>query len=274
VKAASLDTLLRTFRRHLAAIRIVRATFLLLLVGGMMWAMSLPQPAGRRAMFAVVLGGLIAWIALLLNTMRHAREVQTSGILISTGQLDRGEQWLRRMITRFSFSVHAKILACQQLAALCFQRHQYDDVVQICRELLRHRLGRQGSLWMNTRLMLADTLLLLDRVGEAYESLRPIYNVPLPLSARMKLLPIQLRYELAADHAGSAVQDLSEKVQIAELLDSQFAALVHALLAEACRRQNMPAQSDFLKRRARLYHDLDSVVGRYAMIAPVVGEDE
>jgi len=83
----------------------------------------------------------------------------------------------------------------------------------------------------------------------------------------MKLLPIQLRYELAADYPAAAAQSLPEKLQIAELLDSPRAALVHALLAEACRRNHMPAQQAFLAERAWLYHDLDQLAPRYPVIA-------
>ena len=105
--------------------------------------------------------------------------------------------------------------------------------------------------------MLADSLLTLDREAEAYEAMRPMYDLPLSLADRMKMLPLQLRYESAGSPDGLAVESLAEKVRIAELLDSQQAALVHAMLAEACRRQSMSAQSDFLLRRARLYADLE-----------------
>jgi hypothetical protein len=127
--------------------------------------------------------------------------------------------------------------------------------------------------------MLADSLLMLDRAQEAYEALRPVYDQPLSLAERMKLLPVQLRYELAADHSASAVRDLREKARIAELLEPQRAGLVHALLAEACRREGLEPQRDFLARRAAIYTDVPELMRKYPPLArfaePVVpGEIE
>ena len=110
---------------------------------------------------------------------------------------------------------------------------------------------------------------MLDRRDEAYEAMRPVYDVPLSLLDRMKLLPVQLRYELAANHTASAVRELGEKIKVAELLDAPGAALVHALLAEACDRQAMGRQRDFLTARAWLYHDLTDLADRYELIAPL-----
>jgi hypothetical protein len=117
--------------------------------------------------------------------------------------------------------------------------------------------------------MLAESLLSLDRVGEAYEAMRPVYDVPLTLADRMKLLPVQLWYELQAGQAIASVESLPEKVRIAELLDSQQAALVHAMLAGPCRQRAMPAESEFLLRRARLYADLEPIIQRYPVLAPI-----
>jgi hypothetical protein len=111
-------------------------------------------------------------------------------------------------------------------------------------------------------------------VDAAYDAMRPVYDTQLSLSDRMKLLPVQLRYELAADHSSASVNALAEKVRVAELLDSSQAALVHAMLAEACRRESMPDQQAFLLKRARLYHDLEPLAEQYALITPIVGITE
>jgi len=254
--------------------RVIHVAVVLVFLAAIFWASGLGEPKDKYAILIVLGAALLAWILFLVHLIRVTREVQAGGVLLTTGQLDDAEVWLRRGIERFSLSGHAKILACQQLASLFFRRSAYQEVVTICQELLRHRIRRVRKVWINTRLMLADSLLMLDRTSEAYAAMRPVYDVPLSLADRMKLLPIQLRYELAADHAASAVQALAEKVRIAELLDAPRAALVHALLAEACRREAMPGQRDFLAERARLYFDLDQLVQRYAVIAPIAGEGQ
>jgi hypothetical protein len=269
LSSEQLESLLRLFRRQVRTIRVFRVLLLAGTAAAVLWATQLPSPDNKRAMFAIFIGTLVIWALIIINSARVARYVQTAGALLSIGQLDDAEVWLRRVLERFSLSARTKILACQQFASLFFRRDDHPSVVIICSELLKHRLTRLHSIWLNTRLMMADSLLMLDRVPEAYDAMRPVYDAPLSLSDRMKLLPIQLRYELAADHASASVEALPDKLRIAELLDSARAALVHALLAEACRRNNMAEQQAFLTERAWLYHDLDQLASRYPLIAPI-----
>lgn len=253
-------------------IRVFRVVLLAGTLTAVIYAARLPQPDNKRLMFAIFIGTLVIWALTMINSARVARGLQTAGALLSIGQLDDAEVWLRRVLERFSLSARTKILACQQIASLLFRRDDHQNVVLVCTELLKQRLNRFQSVWVNTRLMMADSLLMLDRVPEAYEAIRPVYDVELSLADRMKLLPLQLRYELAANYTSAAVQGLPEKLRVAELLDSPRAALVHALLAEACRRSNMPDQQQFLAQRAWLYHDLDQLAERYPLIAPIAAE--
>ncbi|GMV97569.1 MAG: hypothetical protein HRF43_03870 [Phycisphaerae bacterium] len=269
---STIELLVRGFRRSVAAARAVRilltAAFCVLVI----WALQLPEPQARRALGLLVLGGLVLWAGAIIRSVRLTRELQTGNMLMAMGRLDDAEACLGRVLRRFSLSPQVKFLVFQQLAALFFQRQRHDDVVIVCHELLRQPIRRLHGVWLNTRLLLADVLLLEDRVAEAYGAMRPVYDAPLTLTDRMKLLPIQLRYELASNHAESAVGGLAEKVRIAELLESPAAGLVHALLAEACRRLSRPAQQAFLAERARLYCDLAPIARRYPVIAPIAAE--
>jgi len=269
VNTPQLDALLRGFRRQLRMIRVARFVLLAGTAVAVIWASRLPHPDNKRMMFAIFIGTLVIWVLTMIKNAKDGRYVQTAGALLSVGQLDDAEVWLRRVLEQFSLSARAKLVACQQLASLLFRRDDHQNVVRVCAELLQQRSGRLHSIWINTRLMMADSLLMLDRVPEAYDAIRPVYDATLSLSDRMKLLPLQLRYELAADYPSAAVQALPEKLQIAELLDSPRAALVHALLAEACRRTHMTEQQAFLTERAWLYHDLDELAVRYPVIAPI-----
>ncbi len=268
-----LQLLLRTFRRQLTAAQAIRALAIAAVFAAILWSGSLPEPQGRRMLFLLLMAGAVFWFLSLLKTVRMARQLQAGSVLIASGQLDRAETWLTQTISRFSLSAQPKLMAGQQLASVYFRRGQYQDAVAICRELLRQRLAGVRGLLVSTRLLLADALLMLDRVGEAYEAMLPVYGDSLSLSERMRLLPIQLRYELSAGHAAHAVQNLPERVQIAELLDPQGAALAHALLAEACRRQQMLPHSAFLAARARLYADLTPIAERYPVIKTVLSAE-
>ena len=269
-----LTTTLTTFRRQMTILRVTRLAAVVLFVAAAVGISALGSPTDKRLSFIALIALLTGWVMVILRSIRLTREIQTGSVLMSIGKLDDAEVWLRRGMTGFSLSTRAKLVAGELLAALFLRRGAYGEVVAICRELLRHPLKRVRHVWINARLMLADSLLMLDRLAEAHEAILPVYDVPLPLEARMKLLPIQLRYELAAGHPESSVSALPEKLQIAELLDSESAALVHALLAEACRRQAMPVQHAFLAERARLYHDLDKLTDRVPAIAPIAATVE
>ena len=265
----SVDALLRGFRRQVLAARAARIAAVLAAVALIVWSGLEAEGGGRRASLLVLIAGIAGWLAFVMEAVRLARQAQAGSVLLATGQLDRAESWLRGVMERFTFSVRAKLLAAQQLASLKFLQGGYADVVAICRELLRQRLSGLQGVAFNTRLMLADSLLNLERTQDAYDALRPIYDQPLSLSDRMKLLPIQLRYELAADHSATTVTDLPAKVQVAELMESDRAGLTHALLAEACRRESMPAQYAFLRERARLYTDLSPIAEKYPLLRAV-----
>lgn len=266
-----ITSLLQRYHRQIRLIRVVRIALILGTLAVILWASQLPAPLNKQVMFGVFIATLMIWVVSLINTSQQTRLVRTAGALLGIGQLDNAEVWLQRALRRFTLSIRTNAMVLQHFASLLFRRDAHEQVVQICRSLLKQHFAGLRQIWVNTRLMMADSLLMLDEVAEAYEAIRPVCDVELSLADRMKLLPIQLRYELAADYPDSALQNLPEKLQLAELLDAPRAALVHALLAEACRRTHKPEQEAYLARRARLYHDLEPIASRYPIIAVVAG---
>jgi hypothetical protein len=77
------------------------------------------------------------------------------------------------------------------------------------------------------------------------------------------LLPIELRCRTAEGDYERAAESLGWKVRLAELLEAPKAALVHALLARACRHTDRSEVATFLQRRAELYGDLGELAGEY-----------
>jgi len=268
-----LASMLRRFSRQMALLGALRWTGAILVVGALL-LISGTGGLSTGQFAAIAVGVPLLIVASAALSIALTRQVQAAAIMLSLGKLDDAEVWLKRGLTKFTLSRRAKITAAHLLATLLMQRGQYEDVVAVCRALLRQRLERLRQTWVDARLILADALLLLGRLREAYEALMPVYGLPLPLEAKLKLLPIQLRYELAAGHPASSVSALPEKVRIAELMDPANAALTHALLAEACRRENRPAERDFLAERARLYHDLEPLAQRHPIINPIASSTQ
>lgn len=269
VSGDGVDILLRRFRRQLLKIRFARLAVIIFVIGTLTALTILPARFSDTTLILIVGAAVILWFLLLGSGVMLAQSLQNAQFLIATGQLDEAELWLNRIINGVALSPGAHYAACQEMAVIAARRDRHEDVVRICSELLRHPLRASSSLETAGRLLLADNLLTLSRISEAYTALEPVYRRPLSLLERMRLLPIQLRYELAADHSGSAAAHLPEKVQIAELLDGSQAALVHALLAEACRREARTTEYRFLAERAWLYGDLTELVEHHSAIEPI-----
>lgn len=266
----TLDDLLRRFHRQVTLTRTIRLMVLMVFLAGVTAFLAVEDGTTR----AWVLGGLIVylagWALLVSRSVLTAKEVKAGIVLLSIGRLDEAEVWLRKGMTTFSLSVPGRLIAGERLAMIHFRRGGHENVVRICQELLRQPIRRIRRLWVDTRLLLADSLLIQGHLDEAREAMGPVGQVTLSLEARLRLLPIELRYELAAGLSADAVRDLADKVRLAELMDAKAAALTHALLAEACRREQMSREQQYLTERAHLYHDLGEIVEDMPMIAPVV----
>ncbi len=217
-----------------------------------------------QAWTMAILGLMAAlWIAMSWRTIKQVRSARTSSTLMAQGRLDEARQQLLQVLEGPSPLRSSKILACHYLAVTAHLANAHREAASISRALLRHRLGSMKGIATATRMVLADALLMLNDTAAAGPVMHDIQQSQLTLTDRMTLLPIELRYQLASDQLEQAVDDLPDKVKVADLLDSSSAALTHLLLAEACRRMDMPQQGQYLLHRARLLADLQPIVEKY-----------
>lgn len=252
------------------AIRALRVGLVLLLVGMLVGSSVIPADIGRWMMFLALSLPLCLFVVLTVTAAYLAQRLQTAKLLAATGQREEAQVWLGRVMTGWAMSVTIQMMAGQEFAQMLARQKRYTDVIAVCQHLLRYRGRRLSAAWVAVRTILADSLLRLDRVAEAYRALQPVYDKEMSLSERMRLLPVQLRYELATDQSALAAADLPEKLRVAELLDTKQAALVHALLAEACRRERLEHKRAFLAKRAHLYADLAPIADEHPVIAPIL----
>jgi hypothetical protein len=87
-----------------------------------------------------------------------------------------------------------------------------------------------------------------------------LHSAELSLSDRLLLLPIALRHQLATGRLETALSQLENKLQLADMLDSRISCLVHVLLAEASAQVGQSERHRYLYSRAALLADVDSVV--------------
>ena len=270
IPTETLDHLLGRFRRDLRLLQILRWGYFVGLLVVIVVAQLIRGPWANPLVMGTLLAFAALWFALAAWSTRRAQAVQLGSALVAAGELETASSILIDAMATFTMIPSVKLTACQQLATVAQRQGDHQATVRLGRALLRQPLRRARWLSTQCRLVVADSLLTLNESAQAYDVFRPVYDVPLSLADRLALLPIQLRYELETGHAESAVRALGEKVRLAELLDAPKAALVHALLAEACHRQNQSDQCGYLAERAALYHDPELIARSYPIVAPVL----
>lgn len=250
------------FRRQMWSACLLRGALGAALLLGLV-ALYQVDPATRRWILAGMFAVAGLWLALSLRGLGAVKRARRGAALVAAGRLDEACEVLAGALSRLTPLRSAKILACHQLAIAAHLTRRYRDAVAISRELLAHRLGAASGVATATRLILADSLLGLDDVRAAAPVVQALDRQDLSLAEQMVFLPVALRCQLTAGRHDEAVQALAEKVRVAELMDSPVASLVHALLAEACRRTGLPRQQDYLLRRAALLADVEPIVARH-----------
>ncbi len=267
---AKIDELLGLFRRRLFFADVIRALLVLSLLAAFATAGPLAVPGVSQATSVWLMLVLVSWLLLFFASLRSARSARVVAALLAVRRFEDAERELERVLRSVSVFRSTLLAAARQWGALLRARGNHAGAAQVFRAVVEAvgRRRRFSALETTTRILWADCELSLGNLAGAYEAFHPVFGTPLNLSERLLLLPIGLRYDLAAGHAAHAVTDLADKVRHAELLESPEAAWVHMMLAEACRRAGMERQADFLQRRAALYHDtndlpttLDAVVG-------------
>ncbi len=256
-----LDDLLRRFRRRMACSTAVR--WLIVFSVAASFATAGPFGGAESSWWITVwlTAVLLGWLMLVAVSVRTGKGMRWASVLLTAGRWQEAERELAHVLRSFSVFRHTLLAAGQQLGTVLHAQQQYAQAREVFRAIVR-AIGRtraSHSVERAARLLWADCELALGNLAGTYEAFLPLYGVPLTLSERLVLLPIELRYELAAGHTRHAVANLPDRVRHAELLDSVQSAWVHAMLAEACRREGLDGQAAFLQRRAALYHDLNEL---------------
>jgi hypothetical protein len=201
----------------------------------------------------------VVWLGLSYQSVKGTRLAAGSAGLIAAGQLEVAEHQIESALRSFSLFRTGKLMTLHQLAVLRHAQKRWEDCAQLCRELLKQRLGAVRNLEKPTRLMLADTLLELGDVDGAYQTLSVLHQQRLTLGEALNLLAVQLDYEARINAWGQMFSGIAAKTQMAELLPAPKAAGVEALLALAAKKVGRTDWSDWLRRRVELLADVNDL---------------
>jgi hypothetical protein len=230
----------------------------------------------------LVLVGIV-WLVLSYRSVRGSRIAADSPSLIAAGQFEAAERRIGEALHAFSLFRNVKLLSLHHLALLRHAQQRWQETAMLCRALLRQRLGGGAvGLGRSTQLILTDSLLELDDLRGAHESLARLYEHRLSLAEALKLLGVQLDYLSRIGAWDQMLYALPTRVQMCELMSATNAAQSQALLALASRKANRAEWADFLQQRAALLVDPQKLIERRPVLrelwqsqslSPLRGED-
>jgi hypothetical protein len=201
----------------------------------------------------------MTWITLSYRSMKGSRLAAASPSLIAAGEFDQAETQIDQALRSFSLFRTSKLLSLHHLALLRHAQKRFADSAELCRALLKQRLGGLKGLSRQSRLILADSLLELGDLRGSYESISALYQERLTLAEAMRLLAVQLDYLWRVHAWESMLEGVQVKVQLAELMNTPAAARTQALLALAARKLGRTEWEIWLRRRVELLCDVNQL---------------
>jgi hypothetical protein len=249
---------------------IFRITTLLILAAGLVLA---PRTTGiiGQLLFVLVVAAAGSWVWTAWRGAFHQRCLMEAGRQLAIGQPGEAERQCRLVLGSAAPVRNAKILALFYLARAADLQSDPAGAAAFARAILKHRSRAIGSVETECRILLAKASLALNHSDQSGAEIARVHNKRLTLAQKLRLLPIELHYQLTVGKVEEAVQSLARKVRLAELLDAQGACVAHALLAEACRRADLPSKSEFLRQRASLYSDFSEIADKSALPMSEIG---
>jgi hypothetical protein len=216
--------------------------------------------------YAALAGIFALWIALSVTSARSSRLGMDSPALIAAGQYDEAERQIDEAMRAFSLFVPAKLRTLHQLAVLRHAQERWQDAAALCRALLGQRLGGSEGLAKPARLILAESLLEMNDIAGSYGAIQELYLQTLSLEETLNVLALQLDYEARIGAWEKIFAGAAAKVQLAELMPSSAAARAQALLALAALKCGRTDWADWLRSRAELLTDLNSLAAARPML--------
>jgi hypothetical protein len=207
------------------------------------------------------------WLLLGYRSARGSRLMADSPLLIASGRFDEAETRIDAALRSFSIFKPAKLISLHHLALLRHAQRRWQESALLCKALLGQRLGQLRGLSKPAMLLLADDLLHLGDLRGVYEALLRLYHQRLNLAEALALLQLQLDYLARIGAYDAMLPAVGAKAQLAELMPAGQAARTQALLALAAMKTGRDDLSRWLRRRAELLVDPQSLIAERPNLA-------
>jgi hypothetical protein len=243
------------FRRDVTLARLVRGLFFAALLATFLLPFT---PVSLDPLLVLPVIALV-FIVLTMGSVKGSRLITDSPSLIASGQFDEAERRIDQALRGFSLFRHVKVLGLHHLALLRHAQKNWQESAMLCRALLAQAGAAASGVGKPARLMLADALLEMGDTRGAGAAIDDLFRQRLSLSEVLKLLAVQLDYQSRVGAWADMMNGLTTKVQLAELMPAASAARTQALLALAARNSGRQDWSDWLRRRAELLADVQTL---------------
>ena len=200
---------------------------------------------------------MIVWLALGWQSVKGSRLAARSPMLIAAGQLELAETQIEQALRTFSLFRTSKLMSLHHLAVLRHAQRRWHDAAELCRAVLRQRLGSLRGLSRQSRLILGDALLEMGDLRGAHDAIGGLYQQRLSLAEALSLLNVQLDYLWRINAWPQMLEGVATKVELAELMNTAASARAQAFLALAAMKQEREDWAKFLRRRVELLVDVD-----------------
>jgi hypothetical protein len=208
----------------------------------------------------IATGLMLAWLVMAIASVRSRRLAVESASFIANGDYAQAERLLEDSLRGFSILGSSKVFGLHQLATVRHARGQWQDVAELCEEVLRRGNAGMTDVHKPTRLMLTDALLELGQDGPAGLQLAALSRARLNLQETISLLSLQLDHGLRAGDFESIARDLAQKTSLSELMPARAAGKAQAILALAAKRTMQVDFAATLTRRASLLCDVEELI--------------
>lgn len=196
---------------------------------------------------------IMAGMWMLLNFISARAWSQVSNMAeLFTISPDLAEARIATVLRYRPLARQVRLLSWHRLATLRHQQQDYQQTIAICQSVLANAMPNLPAIEQHLLLMLTEAQLACNDVHGAYMSLSELSRRPLSLTHSLQKLALQTRYMLEAGYNEQALDDLHNKVQMAELMPALQCGAMHVLLNIAAHRSGHADQAHWLDERARL----------------------
>lgn len=194
---------------------------------------------------------VVVWIWMGTTTRRAAdRLMRATALLEHDGELT--ETYLADGMRRRPVGRSIRLLLYHRLAVLRHRQGQFFEVGVIAQSLLAYPLRSVEHIRTHLLLLLAESQLRVGNPTTAHGAMQQLHKRNLQLVESLQLLALQTQYEVSLGYHTDALNNLDEKIRLAEIMPGPQCGALHAMLATAANRTQRQTLADWLQRRAEL----------------------